>query len=271
MKEINGYTLSRNWFDWAFENPEKISPNHSAIYFFAIEHCNRLGWKEKFGFPTQMAMDALGIKNHSTYIKYFNDLVEWKFINLIEKSKNQYSANIISLISAVPKNNKALSRAYGRATGKAHNEQPSEQTTSNPKSTESIYKPSNQVTREPRNEVTENSLPPDEWILKGVNIPEPLQLESFRDSFERYEKHLASKYREEVSPQQFELQLKKLLELQAEGNDPVEVIDQTVTNGHKAFYALREEYKIKQNNHGNNGKQSRIDRDIEFINELSGY
>lgn len=153
-KDLNGYTLSRNWFDWAFENPEKINPSHSAIYFFAIEHCNRLGWKEKFRFPTQMAMDALGIKNHSTYIKYFNELVEWGFINLIEKSKNQYSANIISLMSAVPKNNKALSRATGKALCKANNEQLPEQTTSNPKSTESIYKPENQVTKEPENERT---------------------------------------------------------------------------------------------------------------------
>jgi hypothetical protein len=40
---MNGYDLSRNFFDWCFENPEKVSPNHSAIYFFAIEHCNRWG------------------------------------------------------------------------------------------------------------------------------------------------------------------------------------------------------------------------------------
>jgi DNA gyrase inhibitor GyrI len=47
---MNSYELSRNFYDWAFENPEKIKPNHAALYFFAIEHCNRLAWKEKFGF-----------------------------------------------------------------------------------------------------------------------------------------------------------------------------------------------------------------------------
>lgn len=36
------FKLSRNFFDWSFENPELITPTHSAIYFFAIEHCNRL-------------------------------------------------------------------------------------------------------------------------------------------------------------------------------------------------------------------------------------
>jgi hypothetical protein len=109
---MNSYELSRAWFDWCFENPEKISPNHTAIYFFAIEHCNRLGWKPKFGFPTQMAMDALGIKKHQTYIKYFNDLCEWGFFKLIQKSLNQYSANIISLSVAVPKKGKALDKAF---------------------------------------------------------------------------------------------------------------------------------------------------------------
>jgi len=92
---MNGYELSRKWFDWSFENPEKISPNHSALYFFAIEHCNRLGWREKFGFPTEMAKDAIGIKSYTTYIKTLNDLVDWGFIKMVEKSKNQYSSNII--------------------------------------------------------------------------------------------------------------------------------------------------------------------------------
>lgn len=108
---VSGYDLSRNFWNWAFDNPEKISPNHAAIYFFAIEHCNRLGWKEKFGFPSQMTMDAIGIKKHQTYIKYFNDLVEYGFFKLIQKSKNQYSANIISLINAMPKKGKALDKA----------------------------------------------------------------------------------------------------------------------------------------------------------------
>ena len=123
---MNSYELSRNWFDWSFENPELISPTHTAIYFFAIEHCNRLGWKEKFGFPSQMVMDAIGVKKHQTFTKHFTDLVEWGFIGLVQKSKNQYSANIISLISAKPKNGKALDKAMikhgakqGQSTGQS--------------------------------------------------------------------------------------------------------------------------------------------------------
>lgn len=110
-KEINGYDLSREWFNWCFENPEKISPNHSALYFFCIEHCNRLGWKEKFGLPTTMAKDAIGIKSYNTYINTLKDLVNWGFVRMIEVSKNQYSANIVALSKNIKANNKALDKA----------------------------------------------------------------------------------------------------------------------------------------------------------------
>lgn len=132
MEKLNSYDLSRNWFNFCFENPELISPNHSAIYFFAVEHCNRLGWKEKFGFPTQMAMDAIGIKKHQTYIKYFEDICEWGFFKLVQKSKNQYSSNIISLTFALPKKGEALDKAITKHTAK--------QTQSNGQSNSSILK-----------------------------------------------------------------------------------------------------------------------------------
>jgi len=147
--ENNGYQLSRAWFDFCFANPELINPNHTAIFTFAIEHCNRLGWKEKFGFPSQMTMDALGIKNHHTYIKYFNDLVDWGFFKLVQKSTNQYSANIISLQCGKSKNGRALDKAFIMHASK----QPSEQRHSNPQSTtqsnDSIDKPINQLTNKP--------------------------------------------------------------------------------------------------------------------------
>lgn len=108
---MNGYELSRNWFDWCFENPEKVTPNHTALYFFAIEHCNRLGWREKFGFPTEMAKEAIGIKSYNTYIKTLNNLVEWGFIEMIQRSKNQFSANIIALSNF----DKALDKALDKA------------------------------------------------------------------------------------------------------------------------------------------------------------
>lgn len=155
---MNSYELSRAWFDFAFENPEKINPTHSAIYFFAIEHCNRLGWKEKFGFPTQMAMDAIGLKRHQTYMRYFKDLVDWGFFVLVQKSENQYSSNVISLHSGLPKNRKALDKALLKHTA---NHPPNQK-----EITVYINKPINQ---EPINHLTEITQISEwqQWMLES--------------------------------------------------------------------------------------------------------
>ena len=108
---MNGYGFSRSWFDFSFVNPGKVKPIHTAVYFFAIERCNRLGWKEEFGFPTDLVMEALGIKNYRTYIRALQDLEEWGFIKWIQKSRNQYTANIIALV----KNTKAQPKALDKA------------------------------------------------------------------------------------------------------------------------------------------------------------
>ena len=110
-KDINGYSLSRQWFNFCFENPDKIKPNHTALYFFIIELCNRLGWKEKFGLPTSMAKEAVGIKSYNTYINSLNDLIEFGFIVMVEKSKNQYTANIVALSNFDKAQYKALDEA----------------------------------------------------------------------------------------------------------------------------------------------------------------
>lgn len=132
---MNGYELSRDWFDYCFENPEHIKPIHTAIYFFAIERCNRMGWKSKFGLPTDMTMEALGIGSYNTYIKAFNKIVEWGFITLIQKSKNQYSSNIIAL----SKNDKAIDKALDKALTK----QTTKQSESTIQSNDSIDKQTN--------------------------------------------------------------------------------------------------------------------------------
>lgn len=111
---MNSYELSRSWFDYCYLHPEKFKPTHTAIYFMAIEHCNRLGWKEKFGFPTSMVMEAIGVKSYNTYIKCLTEIVEAGFIKMIEKSKNQYSANIIALSNNDKAHNKALDKALSK-------------------------------------------------------------------------------------------------------------------------------------------------------------
>lgn len=104
----------RNWFNWCFDNPDIINPNHTALYMFCIEHNNRMGWKTKYGLPTTMAMEAIGIKSYNTYKKTFDDLIKFGFIKLIESSKNQYSSNIIALSIF----DKALDKALDKAAAK---------------------------------------------------------------------------------------------------------------------------------------------------------
>ena len=138
---MNGYELSRAWFDFSFENPEKIKPSHGILYFFIIEHCNRLGWKEKFGLPTTMAKEAIGIRSYNTYINTLNDLVDWGFVKMVEKSKNQYSSNIVAL----SKFNKALDKALDKALIK-HGTKQHESTR---QSIDSIDKQDNNLTNKP--------------------------------------------------------------------------------------------------------------------------
>ena len=88
------------------------------MYFFCIEHCNRLGWKEKFGLPTSMAMEAIGIKSYNTYKKTLDEIVSFGFIQMIETSKNQYSSNIIALSKKAKAFDKALDKALIKHTTK---------------------------------------------------------------------------------------------------------------------------------------------------------
>lgn len=212
---MTSYELSRAYFDWSFENPEKVTPNHTAIYFFAIEHCNRLGWKDKFGFPTQMAMDAIGIKKNQTYMKYFNELVEWGFFKMVEKSKNQYSANIITLQSAIPKNGKALDKAIVQ-----HGAKQTEVTgVSNGQSNSPIDKP-----------ITNNHKP---ITIKELVLP--FESKDFKDAWEIL---IVQPNWKKKSRHALELSLKKIekvRELVA-----IKMIENTIAGGWKGLFELND-------------------------------
>jgi hypothetical protein len=141
------FQLYRDFWDYTFNNPDKIKPNDIAIYSFAIEHCNRLGWKKKFGFPTTMAMEATGIKSYSVYKKHFDNLIDCGFFEIIEFSKNQYSSNIIALKENYKANDKAQYKALDKALIK-HGTKQSESTV---QSIDSITKQMNNRTNEQLN------------------------------------------------------------------------------------------------------------------------
>ena len=94
---MNGYDLSKSWFEWCHETKEKYSTNHAALYFYLIELCNSLNWKVSFGLPTVNTMQIVSIKKHKTYYDTLQDLVNWGFIEVLEKAKNQHQSTIICL------------------------------------------------------------------------------------------------------------------------------------------------------------------------------
>lgn len=118
------FKLTRNLWDFSFANKGKIKPHHVAIYLYAVEQCNRLGWKDQFGFPTSVAMEAVGISSYSVFKKYFDDLIEYGFLIIYQRSKNQHTANVIG----ISENYKEPGDAHGKALDRAlitnsHNEE----------------------------------------------------------------------------------------------------------------------------------------------------
>lgn len=123
MIEKTGYSLSRAWFDWAFENPDKARTIHTALYMWLIEKWNRVGQKEKFSVTTSESMEVLAIKSRNTYSKAFNELIEFGFIAIITKSNNQNSTNVISLAQKISKQKDSRRTALDTAVIQAEGQQ----------------------------------------------------------------------------------------------------------------------------------------------------
>lgn len=87
----------KKWFEFTFENPENITTNHTALYFFCIYVNKSFGNKEKFTLNSSVAMESLGIASYNTYNKALNDLIRWKFLKEIKRAKNQYQNSCFAL------------------------------------------------------------------------------------------------------------------------------------------------------------------------------
>jgi phosphopantetheine adenylyltransferase len=173
------YRLYRNFWDYAFQNPEKFKPNDVAIFSFAVEHCNRLGWKEKFGLPTSMVMEAVGIKSYSVYKKHFDNLVENGMIDVVEYSKNQYSSNIIALKENYKADDKANTKALDKALAKHVSKHPRSTCQSTSSIIIQLYKSTNltikqvQMLKEIVDRYEEQNIPTFEDFKKAAIEKEP--------------------------------------------------------------------------------------------------
>lgn len=126
---MNTFELSKNLFNYSIDNPDKLKPGHIAIYFFALNLANKLGWPETFGIPTDMAMAHTGIKSNNTYLNYLNELFDFGLLKIIKRSKNQWQCNIIAISK--------ISTAHDIA----HEKHMIQHTKSTQYSTDSIIKP----------------------------------------------------------------------------------------------------------------------------------
>jgi hypothetical protein len=244
---MNSYELSRYFVDWAFENPEKVKPIHYAIYFFAIEHCNRLGWKNKFGLPSQMVMEAIGVKNWRTYSVGLNDLVDFGFIEMLETSKNQYSANIIAIV----KNTKAPTKALDKALSK-HLQKHS---TKQGQSTVSIDKQLNN--KQSNNRTIEQLREFDFSAFDNNSI-----IQSWYDWITYKKEQFKDEYK---SGQSHQIAINKLAKLSRNSSANAKaIIETSISNLYKGLFELKQQQNGTTNNKPN--MDDRLKQAVERLN-----
>jgi hypothetical protein len=136
---MNGYQLTRQWFEWRFNNPGKLSAGHAELYFYIVDRWNYFGQKAEFGLPRLHTMEVLSIGSRNTYKKLFGDLIEHGFIKLIRESCNQYHhSSIIGLSKFEQAPDTPLDTPTEQAVEQAVEQAP-----------DPIDKPINQRTKEP--------------------------------------------------------------------------------------------------------------------------
>jgi hypothetical protein len=116
---MNGYDLTRAWYNFKFDNPDKVKHIHSDFYFYLVDQWNRLGQKSTFGLPTSVTMEALQIGSYNTYKKALYDLVEFGFVKIVCESKNQHQSKIVALSEIDKATDKALDKATIKASDEA--------------------------------------------------------------------------------------------------------------------------------------------------------
>lgn len=177
--KMSGYKLHKAWFAFALNNPQLVTPTQGVLYLYCVEHCNSLGWPKTFGLPASLAMASTGIKSYNTYIKAFNELVEFGFIVLVEKSRNQYTANIIALSNFNRANNRADDKASDSTGNEAvvvyKNNKPTNKKTS--KLLIDIVEPNGS---EPTQEISPNN----EVLQEGGNVVQIVEESPLNGKFE---------------------------------------------------------------------------------------
>ena len=103
--------------------------------------------------------------------------------------------------------------------------------------------------------------------LNSCPVPPDLQTPEFSETYRRYLQYSSETLRRDRSPLQTEEDFRRLVELQALGNEPVKVIRQTIQAGHRVFYPLKDEqYKKKSEEDEWNEEIIRRQKDCPMMN-----
>lgn len=137
---MNGYNLTRRFFDWAFSHRADFKPTVSALYFYLIEVCNKLGWKPEFSISAKECMEGMGVSGYNTYKQAFDILCEHGFIKVLKKSCNSYQANIITLLNFDRVTDEVTNKVTDRVSDEVTNKAPTEYERSNEQSNGDIHK-----------------------------------------------------------------------------------------------------------------------------------
>lgn len=214
MDNTNGYVLTSKWFNFAAENSKRVECKHTATYLYIVEQFNKRNWVEVIGLPTDFTMTVLNIGSYKTYKKVIEDLIEFGFIKIVEKAKNQNTSNKIALV----KNTKADTKAIPKHIPK--------QVESDYHSTSSIDKLLNIETIKLINNnaaLIDNNL--SKWIKQEIenSMPENEKATAFELFWSKYPKKVAK-----------DKCKKKFLSL---SNDDIETIKNTIDGflSHKPF------------------------------------
>lgn len=108
---MNTFNLSRNWFNFVYENPKRVRAVHTAVYFFILDVHNRSGRREIFPISIPTLMSVISVHDKHTIYSVIDDLVEFGVLKIHQKGKNQFHPTLMSIIET-QKRVSPLDRAF---------------------------------------------------------------------------------------------------------------------------------------------------------------
>jgi hypothetical protein len=85
------------FYHWIEENPDKVDPYITAVYFALLNRANKSGWKDKFAIILVDLQETCGINSRTTMLKTLARLEEYGFLQTVSTTTNQYKNRVICL------------------------------------------------------------------------------------------------------------------------------------------------------------------------------